>query len=132
MPQPVPTSSLPTVLLTGFDAFGGDSVNPSWLAAKALHDDVVHGHRCVAAQLPTTFAGSEGVLLKLLRTHKPSLVICLGLAGGRPAFSLERIAPMYEEYFRSLIPIFTGKGFYEVTNTRKELDWMKREYPCAK
>ena len=92
MPQPSLPSSLPTVLLTGFDAFGGDTVNPSWLAAKALHDDVVHGHRCVAAQLPTTFAGSEGVLLKLLRTHKPSLVICLGLAGGRPAFSLERIA----------------------------------------
>ncbi len=92
MPQPTPPSSLPTVLLTGFDAFGGDTVNPSWLAAKALHDDVVHGHRCVAAQLPTTFADSEALLLKLLRTHKPALVMCLGLAGGRPAFSLERIA----------------------------------------
>jgi hypothetical protein len=47
-------------------------------------------------------------------------------------FSLERVAPMYEEYFRSLIPIFTGKGFYQLNPGRKELDWMKRDYPCNK
>ena len=82
----------PTVLLTGFDAFGGDALNPSWLAVQALHDEVVHGHRVVAAQLPTTFADSGPALLKLLRTHQPVLVVCVGLAGGRPALSLERIA----------------------------------------
>ncbi len=83
---------MPTVLLTGFDAFGGDAVNPSWLAAQALHGEVTHGRRVVAAQLPTTFAESGPVLLKLLRTHKPVLVLCVGLAGGRSALSLERIA----------------------------------------
>lgn len=83
---------MPTVLLTGFDAFGGDAVNPSWLAAQALHDEVLCCHRIVAAQLPTTFAGSGPALLKLLRMHKPALVVCVGLAGGRPALSLERIA----------------------------------------
>lgn len=84
--------AMPTVLLTAFDAFGGDDVNPSWLAVQALHDEVIHGHRIVAAQLPTTFTGSGQLLLKLLRTHKPALVLCVGLAGGRPALSLERIA----------------------------------------
>ena len=83
---------MPTVLLTGFDAFGGDAVNPSWLAAQALHDEVLCCHRIVAAQLPATFAGSGQALLKLLRMHKPALVVCVGLAGGRPALSLERIA----------------------------------------
>ena len=87
---------MPTVLLTGFDAFGGDAVNPSWLAVQALHDVVVAeglaGHRIVAAQLPTTFADSGPLLLKLLRQHKPVLVLCVGLAGGRSALSLERIA----------------------------------------
>jgi pyroglutamyl-peptidase len=83
---------MPIVLLTGFDAFGGDAVNPSWLAADALHDDVLCGHRIVAAQLPTTFSGSNQTLLKLLRKHKPALVVCLGLAGGRAVLSLERIA----------------------------------------
>jgi glycosyltransferase involved in cell wall biosynthesis len=47
-------------------------------------------------------------------------------------FSLEHIAPMYEEYFTSLLPVFTGKGFYEVNENRKDLDWLKREYPCSK
>lgn len=45
-------------------------------------------------------------------------------------FSLEHIAPMYEEYFASVIPIFTGKGFYQENPNRKDLDWLKREYPC--
>lgn len=84
--------ALPKVLLTGFDAFGGDAFNPSWLAVQALHDEVVQGHRIVAAQLPTTFADSGPVLLKLLRLHQPVLVVCVGLAGGRPALSLERVA----------------------------------------
>jgi glycosyltransferase involved in cell wall biosynthesis len=47
-------------------------------------------------------------------------------------FSLEHIAPMYEEYYSSLIPYFTGKGFYAKNEDRKDLDWMKREYPCTK
>jgi len=47
-------------------------------------------------------------------------------------FSLEHVAPMYEEYFTSLLPIFTGKGFYEINDKRKDLDWMKREYPSSK
>ena len=84
--------NLPSVLLTGFDAFGGDTLNPSWLAVQALHDGVVDGHRIVAAQLPTAFEDSGPLLLKLLRKHKPVLVICVGLAGGRAALSLERIA----------------------------------------
>lgn len=83
---------MPTVLLTGFDAFGGDAVNPSWLAVRALHGEVLSGHRVVAAQLPTTFADSGQAMLKLLRTCKPALVLCVGLAGGRPNLSLERIA----------------------------------------
>lgn len=84
--------AMPCVLLTGFDAFGGDAVNPSWLAVQALHDVLIDGHRIVAAQLPTTFAGSGRELLKLLRMHQPALVVCVGLAGGRSALSLERIA----------------------------------------
>lgn len=98
MPRPAKLipMHMPTVLLTGFDAFGGDTVNPSWLAAQALHDEVIGegmlGHRVVAAQLPTTFADSGQVLVKLLRQHKPALVVCVGLAGGRSALSLERVA----------------------------------------
>ena len=44
------------VLLTGFDAFGGDTMNPSWLAVQELRDEVIAGHTVIAAQLPTAFA----------------------------------------------------------------------------
>ena len=85
-------NNLPTVLLTGFDAFGGDAINPSWLVAQALHQQTIQGHKVVAAQLPTEFAASRKHLAALLRLHQPALVVCLGLAGGRASLSLERIA----------------------------------------
>ena len=81
-----------TVLLTGFDAFGGAHLNPSWLAVRALHGRQVAGHRMLAAQLPTEFDESLNVLRGLLRQHRPALVICVGQAGGRSAMSLERVA----------------------------------------
>ena len=46
------------ILLTGFDAFGGATLNPSWLAVKALHGRQILGHTVVAAQLPTVFDAS--------------------------------------------------------------------------
>lgn len=82
----------PTVLLTGFDPFGGDQVNPSWEIARALHRRQVAGHRVQAAQLPTRFGASVRQLHALLAEHRPALVVCLGLAAGRAALSLERIA----------------------------------------
>ena len=85
-------SPKPRVLLTGFDAFGGDSLNPSWLAVRALHGRQIAGHTVVAAQLPTVFGEALRALHGLLVKHQPALVICVGQAGGRSALSLERIA----------------------------------------
>ena len=80
------------VLLTGFNAFGGEAINPSWLAVQALQGKQIHRHRVVAAQLPTEFAASLAALNALLSAHQPALVICTGVAAGRMALSLERIA----------------------------------------
>ena len=85
-------SARPKVLITGFDPFGGESLNPSWLAVQALHGRQIAGHQVVAAQLPTVFGDSLAALAPLLRNHKPALVVCVGQAGGRQALSLERIA----------------------------------------
>ena len=81
----------PKVLVTGFDPFGGDSLNPSWQAAQALHGRQIAAHSVVAAQLPTVFGQSLKVLGALVREHEPVLVICLGLAAGRGAISIERV-----------------------------------------
>ena len=79
------------ILLTGFDAFGGDNLNPSWLIAQALHAQRIAGHTVVAAQLPTVFDDSLHRLQELITAHQPALTLCLGQAGGRSALSLERI-----------------------------------------
>lgn len=81
-----------TVLLTGFDPFGGGDANPSWLAAERLHGDIVAGHRIESLQLPTAFARAPRALRAAIRRHRPALVVCAGLAGGRAALSLERVA----------------------------------------
>ena len=98
-PKPLASTPkpLPRVLLTGFDPFGDDRLkpdplNPSWLAVRALHGQRIHGHQVVAAELPCVFDASITELRRLLRAHKPVLVICVGQAGGRGAVSLERVA----------------------------------------
>lgn len=91
-PRTTATAQRRTVLLTGFDPFGGEELNPSWLAVQALHGKQIAGHRIVAAQLPTVFGASLTALASLLRAHRPALVVCVGQAGGRSAVSLERVA----------------------------------------
>ena len=81
-----------TVLLTGFEAFDGASVNSSWLAVSALHGRTIDGCEIVAARLPTTFANSIEELARLVVLHQPTLIICTGQAGNRNAISIERIA----------------------------------------
>lgn len=80
------------MLLTGFDAFGGQAINPSGMAVQALHGRRIAGHRVVSAELPTTFADAPARLVALITTHRPALVIGVGQAGGRAALSLERVA----------------------------------------
>ena len=79
------------ILLTGFDPFGGDTQNPSWLIAQALHGQHIAGHVVVAAHLPTVFDEALQRLRALVAQHQPALTLCLGQAGGRSALSLERI-----------------------------------------
>jgi pyroglutamyl-peptidase len=90
--RPRSTPRCPTVLLTGFEPFGGDGTNPSWEAVQALHGRQILGHRIVSAQLPTVFGESLATLRPLLRQHRPDLVIGCGLASGRAGLSLERVA----------------------------------------
>ncbi len=83
---------LPTALLTGFDAFGGDTINPSWLAVERLHGEIIGGHRIISVCLPTSFARSPKALRAAIRKYRPALILCIGQAGGRASISLERVA----------------------------------------
>jgi pyroglutamyl-peptidase len=81
-----------TILLTGFDPFGGESINPSWEAVVRLHGETVAGHRIESVKLPTSFVRGANALLDALDRHRPSLVLCVGQAGGREGISIERVA----------------------------------------
>ena len=85
-------SACPTVLVTGFEPFGADSMNPSWMAAQALHGRMVAGHRIIGVQIPTVFGAAVDTLREELLRHRPVLVVGTGQAGGRSAISLERVA----------------------------------------
>lgn len=81
-----------TVLLTGFEPFGGESVNPSGEIARQMHGKVIGGHRVTGALLPCVFGAAITELKKQIRATKPALVICVGQAGGRAEITPERVA----------------------------------------
>ena len=85
-------SDEPTVLLTGFEPFGGERVNPSAEIARALEGAIVNGHRVITAILPVAFAATLPALEALLETHRPELAIATGQAGGRSELAIERVA----------------------------------------
>lgn len=78
------------VLLTGFAPFGGDAVNPSWLAVRRLA--AARPEQVRAVELPTVFGGSVTALAAAIERHRPRLVVCVGQAGGRPSITPERVA----------------------------------------
>lgn len=89
------SSSDSPILVTGFDAFGPgrtQGLNPSGLAAQALHGRRLGGHRIEGVCLPTEFDRAAEQLSLLLDTHRPLVVLSLGQAGGRAAIGLERVA----------------------------------------
>lgn len=81
-----------TVLVTGFEPFGDEVVNPSGEIARQLHGLTVRRSRVVAGLLPCVFGASRQELGRLLSRHEPDVVICLGLAAGRSGITPERVA----------------------------------------
>lgn len=81
-----------TILLTGFEPFGGEHINPSWEVAQALNGETLAGARVVSWQLPCVFGAALESLAKALAQHQPQLVLALGQASGRSDLSVERIA----------------------------------------
>lgn len=79
------------VLITGFDPFGGESINPAWEAVKSMKDNV-DGIEVIKLQIPTVFKKSAEKLFAGIEEHKPDAVICIGQAGGRYDISVERVA----------------------------------------
>ena len=79
------------VLITGFNPFGGEKINPSFEAVKKL-DNVIAKSEIVKLEIPTVFNKSIMELEKAIIRENPDIVICVGQAGGRFDLTIERVA----------------------------------------
>ena len=79
------------LLITGFDSFGNNTVNPSWEAVCNLPDQVGKYALC-KLQLPTVYGKAAQAVLSQAMEFQPDVILCIGLAGGRDAVTPERIA----------------------------------------
>ncbi|CAI0859679.1 MAG: pyroglutamyl-peptidase I [Serratia proteamaculans] len=80
------------VLITGFEPFGGERVNPSWEVVKQLNDMELAGARIIARQLPCVFGTALEALNTAIDEVQPVMVLAIGQAGGRTDITLERVA----------------------------------------
>lgn len=79
------------VLVTGFDPFGGESVNPAFEAIKLLPDEIA-GAKIIKLEIPTVFTKSEVVVEDAIKECMPDIVINVGQAGGRSTITPEKVA----------------------------------------
>ncbi|WP_054839422.1 pyroglutamyl-peptidase I [Thermococcus sp. JCM 11816] len=104
------------VLVTGFEPFGGEEINPSWEAVKGGLPNEIEGADIIKFQLPVTFSGVREILPRLIVKERPDAVILTGQAGGRPNITVERVAinvmdstmPDNEGYKPEDEPVFEG------------------------
>ncbi|HME97757.1 MAG TPA: pyroglutamyl-peptidase I [Methylomirabilota bacterium] len=88
------------ILVTGFDPFDGDAVNPSGEVAKRLDGRVIGDRLVRSAMLPVQHEAARAVVTPLLDAAGLLGVVHLGLAGGRARISLERVAVNVMDYSR--------------------------------
>ena len=78
------------IIVTGFDPFGGETINPSIECVKALPE--IEGVELIRLELPSVFKESAKRLNEVINDVKPDAVLSVGQAGGRPGITMERIA----------------------------------------
>ena len=79
------------LLITGFDPFGGETVNPAWEAVSRL-PDTIGDYRLTKLQIPTIFRTAAQTVLAAAQSDLPDVILCVGQAGGRAEVTPERIA----------------------------------------
>jgi pyroglutamyl-peptidase len=80
-----------TILVTGFEPFGGEAFNPSWEAIRRLNGNTSDAH-IERLLVPTTYADSIGTVTEAIDRLHPAAVVMVGQAGGRAELSIERVA----------------------------------------
>ena len=77
------------ILLTGFDPFGGETINPAWETVRRVECDRAE---LIGMEIPTSYARGPECLRDLMQEYRPDAVVCVGQAGGRRGVTIERVA----------------------------------------
>ncbi len=78
------------LLITGFDPFGGASINPAWEAVKLLPEEIAD-FEVHKLEIPTVFGLATEKVLEKAAEIRPNVILCIGQAGGRGSVTPERI-----------------------------------------
>lgn len=78
------------LLITGFDPFGGETINPSWEAVQALPCRI-GVFQVKKLQVPTVYGGAAKLVLEQAALETPDVILCVGQAAGRSAVTPEQI-----------------------------------------
>ena len=78
------------LLITGFDPFGGESINPAWEAVKLL-PDTIGAFELTKLEIPTVFGTASQKVLEAAQAVQPDVILCIGQAGGRKAITPEMV-----------------------------------------
>ena len=87
---------MPTILVTGFQPFGGEKINPAWEAIRVLPDSIV-GSKVVKLQIRVVFGVGADVVSTAIDHINPDIVLCVGQAGGRAKITPEFVGINYRD-----------------------------------
>ena len=79
------------LLITGFEPFGGEEINPSWEAVKLLPSEI-NGYTLTKLLLPVVFGRAAQTVIELAEEIDPDVILCIGQAGGRSNITPELVA----------------------------------------
>lgn len=79
------------ILLTGYEPFGGEAINPALESVKQLHGQTIAGAQVVAVELPVVWEEVMPKFVAALNEHQPDVVISVGQAGGRAKITPEYV-----------------------------------------
>lgn len=78
------------ILVTGFDPFGGEPINPAIESVKKLPDTIA-GADIIKLEIPTVVHKSLNVIEEAIQKHDPDMILSIGQAGGRSDLTVERV-----------------------------------------
>lgn len=85
------------ILVTGFDPFGGEKINPAIESVKKLPDTILNAE-IIKLEIPTVYMKSLEVIDEAIKKHNPDVILSIGQAGGRPDITVERVGINLDDY----------------------------------